>query len=29
MAELVAGGMDKTEAYRQAQPKLIIKEDIQ
>ena len=28
MAELVAGGMDKTEAYRQAQPKLIIKEDI-
>ena len=29
MAELVAGGMDKTEAYRQAQPKLIIKEDVQ
>lgn len=28
MASLVAGGMDKTEAYRQAGPKLITKEDI-
>lgn len=28
MAELVSSGMDKSEAYRQAQPKLITKEDI-